>query len=312
MDIDIPYLIGIIVENSNETNENNKIPGQHGDVKCFATLNFGDYVDLIDPVYGGIKKAVLDYISENSLQEPEDLFSLTDSDKEALAGSREIAYNGGTPSEETGEYSSEKMFYSTVSELANDISKFIKLLRKPELEPSDTESGTFGSVLDINAEKNTNLYPVKIGDTINVVWTDENGMDTNPIPMIVVMRKKFVDGVPVKDIYDENGNVIGEEPEETESEEIGSDEMNTDDEWGGRLGTDAELGEKENAEEDTESETDQEEDAEDAEDTENNEENENDVENGSEDEEQTVDDEWKSEETEVDGKRYDVFGNEIE
>ncbi len=280
MDERIPYLIGIIVENSNETKENNKIPGQHGDVECFATLNFGDYVDLSNPVYGGIKKAVLDYISENSLQTPEGIFSLTDSEKDDLKNSREVAYNGGTPTEETGEYSSEKVFYSTVNELADDMSKFAKLLRKPDMEPSDTMSGTFGSVLDISAEKNTDLYSVKIGDVVNVVWTDENGTDTAPIPMIVVMRKKFIDGVPE-----------GEEPEEPEFDGTGIEDEFWDQ---SDMGTNAGPGEEDITtdsadEEEPETETNQGQESEEPE----SEELEQDADNGDE------------------TKKYDVFGNEI-
>ena len=292
MDIDIPYLIGIIIENPNASKEENK-------KKCFATFNFGDYENLNWPTYCGIKKAVLNYIKNNSLQMPKDMFHLTDSENEKLDAPREKGYNGVPPRKETNGYSDGKLFYFTMDEFTDDMSLFTKLLKKPDLVPEDTVSGKLGSVLDIDIEKNPDVINTGLYGIVNVVW-EKDGIRTNPIPMIVVMRKKFINGVPE-----------GEQPEKTEFDETFSDETSTDDEWGGQLGTDAELGEEENAEEDTEIETDQEEDTEDAEDTENNEENENDVEDGSEDEEQTVDDEWKSEETEIDGKRYDVFGNEI-
>ena len=288
----IPYLIGIIIEKSNKNNDNSDIRGMHGDVKCFATLNFGDYLELNADMYGGIKKAVLDYLTENSLQEPEDFFSLTDTEKEELGGSRTVAYDGKAPSVETGEYSSGKMLYSTVKELADDIAKWVKMFGKSELEPGDTESIS-GGVLDISAETNPDLYPAKTGDTINVVWTDENGEDTNKIPMIVVLRKKFIDGVPE-----------GEKPTEVDAGESGA---TTEDEIWGDNAQEGENGSNEEREGEASEEWSEE--GQEGEEPENEEESENDEKFK---EDMKAADETKNEVDEIDGKKYDVFGNEIE
>ena len=288
----IPYLIGIIIEKSNKSNENIDMRGMHGDVKCFATLNFGDYLELNADMYGGIKKVVLDYLTENSLQEPEDFFSLTDAEKEELGGSRTVAYDGKTPSAETGEYSSGKMLYSTVKEFADDIAKWVKMFGKSELGPGDTEAIS-GGVLDISAEKNPDLYPAKTGDMINVVWTDENGEDTNKIPMLVVLRKKFIDGVPE-----------GEKPTETEAGESGA---TTEDEIWGDNAQEGENGSNEEGEGEASEELSEE--GKEGEEPENEGESENDEKFK---EDMKAADEAKNEVDEIDGKKYDVFGNEIE
>ena len=287
----IPYLIGIIIEKSNKNNDNSGILGMHGNVKCFATLNFGEYFDLDDNMYGCLKKAVLDYLAENSLQEPEDFFSLTDAEKKKLGDPLSVP-GGKTPRAETGTFNQGKVFYSTVKEFADDVAKWVKTFWKSEMRPEDKEA-TSGGVLDINVGENTVLYKAKQGDTVDVVWTDENGEDTNKIPMVVVLRKKFIDGVPE-----------GEKPTEAEAGESGA---TTEDEIWGDNAQEGENGSNEEGEGEASEELSEE--GQEGEEPENEEEFENDEKFK---EDMKAADEAKNEVDEIDGKKYDVFGNEIE